>query len=144
LVTHTVHHARLSTSRTPDDGGTLIALALTFAAGVGGALATHRFWGGLVAGAWSGNMRGLIGCYALLVLPWPFAGTLQRDPQTLAEIVRSGASDLATYIAGDSSAATIAHLLIGMALGLILGWLEAASGVGIARAEPRQSTLELV
>jgi hypothetical protein len=118
-------------------GGTLIALALTFAAGVAGAIVTHSFRGGLVAGIWSGIVSGLIACLALLSLPWLFPGTLQRDAQTLAEFARSGVPDLATYIAGDYSAAAIAHLLLGLALGLILGALGATIGAGIARATSR-------
>jgi hypothetical protein len=125
----------------PYYGGTLIALAVTFAAGVGGALATHSFWGGLVAGVWSGILSGLIGCLALMSVPWLFAGTLQHDPQTLAEFSRSGASDLATYIAGDYSAGAIAHLLIGLTMGLILGALGAAIGAGVVRVAPRQPVL---
>jgi hypothetical protein len=123
-------------------GGTLIALCLTLAVGVAGAVATRSFRGGLVAGIWSGIMSGLIACLALLSLPWLFPGTLQRDAQTLAEYARSGAPDLATYIAGDYSAAAIGHLLIGLLLGLLLGALGAAIGAGLARATPerRQST----
>jgi hypothetical protein len=122
-------------------GGTLIALGLTLAAGVAGTIATRSFRGGLVAGVWSGIVSGLIGCLALLSLLHLFIDTLQRDTQTLAEFARSGASDLATYIAGDYSAAAIAHLLLGLALGLMLGALGAAIGAGIARSEPRRSAV---
>jgi hypothetical protein len=114
-------------------GGTLMALALTLAAGVAGALTTRSFRGGLVAGVWSGIMSGLIGCLALLALPHLFLDALRRDPQTLAEFARSRASNLATYIAGDFSAGAINHLLIGLLLGLTLGVLGAAIGVGAAR-----------
>jgi hypothetical protein len=123
-------------------GGTLIALGLTLAAGVAGTIATRSFRGGLVAGVWSGIVSGLIGCLTLLSLPYLFIDTLQRDTQTLAEFARSGATDLATYIAGDYSAAAIAHLLLGLALGLMLGALSAAIGTGVVRWAPRQPLLK--
>jgi hypothetical protein len=123
-------------------GGTLIALCLTLAAGIAGAMAMGSFRSGLVAGVWSGIVSGLIGCLALLSLPYLFMDTLQRDTQTLAEFARSGATDLATYIAGDYSAAAIAHLLLGLALGLILGALGAAIGTGVVRLAPRQPLLK--
>jgi len=118
-------------------GGTLIALALTFAAGVAGAIATPSFRGGLMAGVWCGMVSGLIGCLALLSLPHLFLGTLQRDAQTIAEFRRSGAPDLVTYIIGDFSAAATNHLLIGLLLGLIVGALGAGIGVGVTRTTQR-------
>jgi hypothetical protein len=118
-------------------GGTLIALALTFAAGVAGAIVTHSFRGGLMAGVWCGMVSGLIGCLALLSLPYLFLGTLQRDAQTIAEFHRSGAHDLVTYIIGDYSAAATNHLLIGLLLGLIVGALGAGIGVGVTRTAQR-------
>jgi hypothetical protein len=113
-------------------GGTLIALALTLAAGVAGAVATRSFRGGLTAGVWCGIVGSLIASLALLALPRLFLGTLQRDAQTLTEFTRSGAPDLVTYIVGDFSAAATNHLVIGLLLGLILGALGAAIGAGIA------------
>jgi hypothetical protein len=118
-------------------GGTLIALALTFAAGVAGAVATRSFRGGLMAGVWCGIVGSLIASLALLALPRLFLGTLQRDAQTLTEFARSGAPELVTYIVGDFSAAATNHLVIGLLLGLILGALGAAIGAGIAHRTPR-------
>jgi hypothetical protein len=118
-------------------GGTLLALVLTLAAGVAGAVTTRSFRGGLMAGVWCGIVSGLIGGLALLALPHLFLGTLQRDAQTLAEFARSGAPDLTTYIVSDYSAGATNHLLIGVLLGLALGALGAAIGRGIARAQPR-------
>ena len=119
-------------------GGTLIALGLTLAAGIAGAMTARSFRGGLVAGVWCGVVSGLTGCLALLALPHLFPDILQRDAQTLAEFARSGAPDLVTYIAGDYSAAAINHLVIGLLLGLLLGALGAAIGAGAARSTPRQ------
>ena len=119
-------------------GGTLIALGLTLAAGVSGAMTMRSFRGGLVAGVWSGIVSALIGCLALLALPRFFLDALPLDAQTLAEFPRSGAPDLTTYIAGDFSAAATNHLLIGLLLGLTLGALGAAIGVGIIHSTRRQ------
>jgi hypothetical protein len=118
-------------------GGTLIAIALTLAAGIAGAVATRDFRGGLIAGVWCGIVSSLIGGLALLALPRLFLGTLQRDAQTLTEFARSGAPDLVTYIVGDFSAGATNHLVIGLLLGLILGALGAAIGVGVVGARPR-------
>jgi hypothetical protein len=118
-------------------GGTLIALALTLAAGIAGVVATRDFRGGLMAGVWCGIVSSLIGGLALLTLPRLFLGTLQRDAQTLTEFARSGAPNLVTYIVGDFSAAATNHLVIGLLLGLTLGALGAAIGVGVARSTPR-------
>jgi hypothetical protein len=118
-------------------GGTLIALALTLAAGIAGAMATRSFRGGLMAGVWCGIVGSLIGGLALLALPRLFLGTLRRDAQTLTEFARSGAPDLVTYIVGDFSAAATNHLVIGLLLGLVLGALGAAIGAAVARTTPR-------
>jgi hypothetical protein len=118
-------------------GGSLLALALTLAAAVAGAVATHDLRGGLVAGAWCGIVSSLIAGLALLALPRLFLGALQRDAQTLAEFARSGAPDLVTYIVGDYSAGATNHLLLGLLLGLALGTIGAAIGVGVVRATPR-------
>jgi hypothetical protein len=118
-------------------GGTLIALALTLAAGVAGAVATRSFSGGLMAGLWCGIVSSLIASLALLSLPHLLLGTLQQDAQTTEEFRRSGAPDPVTYIIGDFSAAATNHLLIGLLLGLIVGALGAAIGVGVARATLR-------
>jgi hypothetical protein len=118
-------------------GGSLLALALTLAAGVTGAVATRDFRGGLMAGVWCGIVSSLIAGLALLALPRLFLGTLQRDAQTLAEFAWSGAPDLVTYIVGDYSAGATNHLLLGLFLGLALGALGATIGVGVARATPR-------
>jgi hypothetical protein len=118
-------------------GGTLIALALTLAAGIAGAMATHSFRGGLMAGVWCGIVGSLIASLTLLALPRLFLGTLQRDAQTLTEFARSSAPDLATYIVGDFSAGATNHLVIGLVIGLILGALGAAIGAGVARSAPR-------
>jgi hypothetical protein len=118
-------------------GGTLIALALTLAAGITGAVVTRSFRGGLKAGVWCGIVGSLIASLALLALPRLFLGTLQRDAQTLTEYARSGAPDRVTYIVGDFSAAATNHLVIGLPLGLILGALGAAIGAGVARSTPR-------
>ena len=74
-----------------------------------------------MAGVWCGIVSRLIGCLALLSLPYLFIDTLQRKTQTLMEFARSGSTDLATYIVGDFSAAATNHLVIGLLLGLILG-----------------------
>lgn len=118
-------------------GGTLIALALTLAAGIAGAMATHSFRGGLMAGVWCGIVGSLIASLALLALPRLFLGTLQRDAQTLTEFARSCAPDLATYIVGDFSAAATNHLVIGLLLGLVLGALGSTIGAAVARSTPR-------
>jgi hypothetical protein len=121
----------------PYYGGALIALALTLAAGVAGAMATRSFRSGLMAGVWCGTLSSLIAGLALLALLRLFLGTLQQDTETLGEFARSSAPDLLTFIAGDFSAAATNHLVIGLVLGLTLGALGAALGVGVARAEPR-------
>ena len=118
-------------------GGTLIALALTLAAGIAGAMATRSFRGGLMAGVWCGIVGSLIASLALLALPRLFLGTLQRDGQTLAEFAHSGSPDLATSIVGDFSAGATNHLVIGLLLGLVLGALGAAIGAAVARSTPR-------
>jgi hypothetical protein len=122
-------------------GGTLIALGLTLAAGITGAMVTRSFRGGLMAGMWCGIISSLIAGLALLALPRLFLGRLQRDAQTLTEFARSGAPDLVTYIAGDFSAAATNHLIIGLLLGLILGALGAAIGTRVVRLAPRQPLL---
>ncbi len=118
-------------------GGTLIALALTLAAGIAGAMAMGSFRGGLMAGVWCGIVSSLIASLALLALPRLFLETLQRDAQTLTEFARRGAPDLVTFIIGDFSAAATNHLVIGLLLGLILGALGAAIGVGVPRTTQR-------
>src|SRR5262249_46297810 len=119
----------------------LITLATIALAAVGAAV-TDRVADGGGVGFLSGLVGGLVACLMcfLLVVVWmPF---LLRDPYNLWEWTTrgaaSGAPDLPTYLAYETLAGAIAHLLaLGIGAGALLGGLGGLLGVGLRRFRQR-------
>jgi hypothetical protein len=110
---------------------TLGVLVATFA---GGLLVGRRAGSaadGAAAGAWSGMLSGLLVCLLAVVAGGLVLSVGQSDPQTMAEFRRSGAPDLATFVAGDWLAAGVNHLWIGLVLGSALGLAGGACGAAL-------------
>jgi hypothetical protein len=120
----------------------LIVLLLFFTATFG-AWRTARWSAGLRIGAWGGSISGLFAALAgtaLVIFGMPL---LLKDPFTQAEWAERGASsgipDLASYVARDTSAGALGHLIaLGLLMGAILGLLGGAVGRGLAAWRPPQ------
>jgi hypothetical protein len=117
------------------DNGIWAAIGLaTVGLGAWGTRRTGRVATGVWLGVWSGLASGLIACLMgllLIVAAMPF---LLRDPYNLAEWAArgaaSGAPDLPTYLAYETLAGAIGHLV---ALGIVAGALLGGGGGLVGR-----------
>jgi len=121
------------------DNGVWAAISLaTVGLGAWGTRRTGRLATGVWLGVWSGLASGLIACLMgllLIVAAMPF---LLRDPYNLAEWAArgpaSGASDLPTYLAYETLAGALGHLVaLGIVAGALLGGLGGLVGRGLGR-----------
>jgi len=103
-------------------------VATTFIAGLVGSRMRGRLADGVSVGALSGMLSGIVVCL-IAILVGGFAPQLEAsDPQTIAEFHRSGVRDFATFLAGDTLAAAINHLWIGLGVGTLCGLLSGSIG----------------
>jgi hypothetical protein len=126
------------------DNGIWAAISLaTVVLGAWGARRTGRITTGVWLGVWSGLASGLIACLMgllLIVAAMPF---LLRDPYNVAEWAArgpaSGAPDLPTYLAYETLAGALGHLVaLGIVAGALLGGLGGLVGWGSRRVRRRQ------
>jgi hypothetical protein len=97
---------------------------------------------GDIAAETPGLVSGLLACLTGLLLVATGMRLLTRDPLLIAEYAArgpaSGAPDLATYVAYETLAGALGHLLVlGLAMGALLGALGGLLGRGLAAARPR-------
>jgi len=122
------------------DNGAWAAIALIIAgAAATSAFRARRVGAGVRAGWWAGLVSGLLACLTGLLLVAAGMRLLLRDPLLIAEYAArgpaSGAPDLATYVAYETLAGALGHLLVlGLALGALLGALGGLLGCGLAAA----------
>jgi hypothetical protein len=113
------------------------------AAGATGYL-TGRARDGMLAGAWSGLLSGLLACLYGLGLVVFRLDLILRDPLAQAEFAQRGPAsltpDMATYFARDTAAGAFGHLaLLGVIAGLLLGAIGGGGGALAARWRRRDA-----
>lgn len=119
----------------------LAIVLLQLVAAILGAAQTKRFTTGVIVGLWGGFISGLMACLAGLALVVFGIDLLLRDPLAQAEYAlrgsASGAPDMATYVARDTTAGAFGHLvLLGIIAGLLLGVLGGGIGRLLSRRTP--------
>jgi hypothetical protein len=115
-------------------------LVATLAGGVIAGARNRRLGAGVLAGVYSGVIGAMVPLIELLALAYLFPGLVGSDPQNIAEAARSHTGSVLQFAVGDDMVAGISHLLLGPALGALLGTLGGAIGLALpARPGPDQA-----
>jgi hypothetical protein len=118
-------------------GSSLVAFSLPLFAGIFGALHSGMIRTGILIGVWSGIVSGLLTFLSLMAVTVVFLNQMLQDPQNILQFQGSGASDLVTFVMGDSLAGATGHLVIGLLLAPGFAAIGAVFGKALQSQKPR-------
>jgi len=107
---------------------------VTVAAGVYGGVRSRRAAGALVVGGWAGLVSGTVMTVGMITIQLSNVDLLGARSDYRAELARSATTDMATYLAGDAVAASLAHMVINVVLGLVGAGVGALVAAGLGTA----------
>jgi hypothetical protein len=105
--------------RTVPAGCAVLAVLTTVAAGVVGALVSRNRAAAIRTGTWAGLVSGAVMVTGVIAVQTSNLGLLGARDDYKQELAASGMGDMATYLASDAVAASTAHMIINVALGLL-------------------------
>jgi hypothetical protein len=116
-----------------------------FALSVRAAYRERQFTAGVTAGLWTGTTSGLVACCSALTLVVAGMTLITHDPLNIAEWAASGpasgAPDMASYFAFETTAGALGHLFVlGTLMGGLLGGAGGAAGWLAARYRKKRPT----
>jgi hypothetical protein len=104
------------------------AALVTLAAGIVEGILTRDRRCAVLVGLWTGAVSGTVMTIGMIAIQLSNLSLLGARADYQAELARSGGTDMATYLAGDAIAATLAHMILNVLLAMV------GAGIGVAVA----------